>query len=606
MGWLSPRWTKRESARALLPTLSLSCHPVSFKHQRSLWALLLVSTLGLCLLLPAGVFGQDVPILSRRAIFHPVFAASGMVATQEATATRVGVEILARGGNAVDAAVAIGFTLAVTLPKAGNLGGGGFMVLYNARAKKTTAIDYREKAPAAASRDMFLGPAGEVDKARARFSHLSVGVPGTVAGLVLALERYGTLSLPEVVAPAIRLAEQGIVVTHGLARDLKRRRKLLARWPATRKVFFKPGGVPYEVGDRLVQRDLGNTLRQIAEGGVPAFYTGRIAGNIAAEMQQGGGLITLADMANYQALERSPVKGSYRGFEIMSMPPPSSGGVHLIQLLNVLEGFPIKSMGLNSAATIHVMAEAMKFAFADRSRFLGDPDYGSVPVAGLTSKGYADSLRRRIVPGKATLELAAGDPRAYESTDTTHFSVMDGKGNVVANTYTLNFSFGTGIVAAGTGVLLNNEMDDFAAKPGSPNAFGLTGGAANAVQPGKRPLSSMAPTIVFRHGEPLLATGSPGGSRIITTVLQLIMNVIDHDLNVAEATNASRVHHQWLPDVLRVETGLSPDTLRLLRQWGQKVVVKNAMGSTQSIMRIPRGFLGASDPRRPGGLALGY
>lgn len=561
-----------------------------------------------CSLSPAGVVGQDVPILSRGAIFHPVFARSGMVATQEAAATRVGVEILERGGNAVDAAVAIAFTLAVTLPKAGNLGGGGFMVLYSASANKTVAIDYREKAPAAATSDMFLGPDGEVDRVRVRFSHLSVGVPGTVAGLTMALERYGTLSLSEALAPAIRLAEKGITVTHGLARDLRRRRSLLARWPATRKVFFRAEGIPYEAGERLFQRDLGRTLRRIAEGGERAFYTGETADSIVAEMKRRGGLITKADMANYQAVERSPVKGSYRGFEIVSMPPPSSGGVHLIQLLNILEGFPIKAMGLNSAATIHVMTEAMKIAFVDRSRFLGDPDFGPVPVAGLTAKAYAESLRRQIVAGKARAAgaLAPGNPVAYESSDTTHFSVMDRWGNVVANTYTLNFSFGSGIVAPGTGILLNNEMDDFAAKPGAPNAFGLTGGAANAIQPGKRPLSSMAPTLVFRNGTPLLATGTPGGSRIITTVLQLIVNVIDHDLNLAEATNAPRVHHQWLPDQLRVEKGLSPDTLRLLQEWGQNVAVKNAMGSTQSVMRVPDGFLGSSDPRRPGGLALGY
>jgi len=563
----------------------------------------------LCIyLLPLGVFGQDVPILARRAIFHPVLARSGMVATQEANATRVGVEILRRGGNAVDAAVAIGFTLAVTLPKAGNLGGGGFMVLYRADAKTTVAIDYRETAPAAATRGMFLGADGEVDTARTRSSHLAVGVPGTVAGFVMALERYGTLSLPEVMAPAIRFAEKGIVVTQGLARDLKRGQKRLARWPATQKVFFKSDGSLYEAGERLVQNDLANTLRQIADSGVSAFYTGEIADKIAAEMQQAGGLITRGDLAGYKAVERSPIKGTYRGYEIVSMPPPSSGGVHLIQLLNVLEGFPLKAMGSNSAATIHVMAEAMKFAFVDRSRFLGDPDYGAVPVQGLTSKAYAKFLGQKIASDRArpSVELAPGNPRAHESSDTTHFSVMDSQGNVVANTYTLNFSFGAGIVAAGTGVLLNNEMDDFVAKPGSPNAFGLTGGTANAIQPGKRPLSSMAPTIVFRDGAPLLATGSPGGSRIITTVLQLLVNVIDHDMNIAEATNAPRVHHQWLPDALRVEMGLSPDTLRLLRERGQKVVVGNAMGSTQTVMRVPEGFLGASDPRRPGGLALGY
>jgi len=572
------------------------------------WVVHKVLILILLLLLPFQCLGQDAPILSRRAIFHPIFARSGMVVTQEAQATRVGVEILKRGGNAVDAAVAVGFALAVTLPKAGNLGGGGFMVFYSEKARKTVAIDYREKAPAAATRNMFLGPDGGVNTARARSSHLSVGVPGTVAGLVTALERYGTLSLAEVMAPAIRLAERGIRVTHGLMRDLEQRREVLARWPATRKVFFKSDGTPYRAGEHLVQQDLAETLRRIADGGMAAFYKGAVAQKIVEEMRNGGGLITLTDLASYQAVERKPVTGTYRGYEIVSMPPPSSGGVHLIQVLNILEGYPIQRMGANSAETIHVMAEAMKLAFVDRSRFLGDPDYGSVPVDGLTSKPYAASLRTKILRRRArpAVEVAPGKPGVHEGSDTTHFSVMDGQGNVVANTYTLNFSFGTGIVAAGTGVLLNNEMDDFVAKPGSPNAFGLTGGAANAIQPGKRPLSSMTPTLVFRDGAPVLATGSPGGSRIITTVLQLLLNVIDHGMNIAGATNASRVHHQWLPDELRVEVGLSPDTLRLLRRWGQNVAVKNAMGATQTAMRIPGGFLGASDPRRPTGLALGY
>lgn len=556
---------------------------------------------------PQGL-GQDEAILSDRAIFHPVFARSGMVATQEAEATRIGVEILRQGGNAVDAAVAIGFTLAVTLPKAGNLGGGGFMVVYSGKTRKAVAVDYREKAPREATRDMFLGPDGSVNKAQARASHLAVGVPGTVAGLVLALERYGTLSLPEVMAPAIRLAERGIVVTPGLARDLEERRAGLARWPATREIFLKADGRPYEAGERLVQKDLAETLRRIAKGGRQAFYEGAVAEKIVQEMRRGGGLITHADLAGYEAVERTPVKGSYRGYEIVSMPPPSSGGVHLIQLLNLLEGFPIGRMGPNSAAAIHVMVQAMKFAYIDRSRFLGDPDYWPVPVAMLTSKDYANSLRKTISLGELPhrAEASPRDPGAQQGADTTHFSVMDAQGNVVANTYTLNFSFGTGIVAAGTGVLLNNEMDDFAAKPGAPNAFGLTGGAANAIQPGKRPLSSMTPAILLRDGTPVLATGSPGGSRIITTVLQLIVNVIDHGMNIAEATNASRVHHQWMPDELRVEVGLSPDTLRLLRQWGHEVAVKNAMGATQTVMRLPRGFLGASDPRRPEGLALGY
>jgi gamma-glutamyltranspeptidase/glutathione hydrolase len=572
------------------------------------WVTLL---LGLHLVLlgaPASPGAQDAAILSGRDIFHPVFAKNGMVASQEATATRIGVEVLEKGGNAVDAAAAVGFALAVTLPRAGNLGGGGFMLIDMAGSGETVALDYRETAPAGASRDMYLGPDGEVDQQRARFSHLSVGVPGTVAGLALAVERYGRLSLAEVIQPAIRLAEDGIVVTPGLAASLESRRARLTRWPAAAAVFFKPDGSAYRPGERLVQRDLAWSLRQIAEAGPAAFYRGAIAERIAKEMAAEGGLITRADLAAYRAVLRKPVRGRYRGYEIAAMPPPSSGGVHLVQILNILEGYPIGELGHNGSRSLHLMAEAMKLAYADRSKHLGDPDFWDVPVAGLTSKDYAEALRKRIDRGRArpATEIGPGEPQPFESNETTHFSVMDREGNVVSNTYTINFSYGTGIMAPGTGILLNNEMDDFSAKPGVPNAYGLIGGAANAVEPAKRPLSSMTPTIVFKDGRPFLATGSPGGSRIITTVLQIIMNVVDHGMNVQAATNAPRIHHQWLPDELRVEQGLGPDALRALEALGHKLAVKNAMGSTQSIRRGEQGFYGASDPRRPGALTLGY
>ncbi len=574
-------------------------------HRRSWVTVLVVAVL---LLGNYPLAARDAAIVSGRDIFHPVFARHGMVSTQEATATGIGVDILEKGGNAVDAAVAVGFALAVTLPRAGNIGGGGFMIVHIAESGKTVAIDYRELAPAGATETMYLDAEGNVDKQRARFSYLSVGVPGTVAGMALALEKYGTMRLAEVMAPAILLARNGITVTPPMADALHRRQKRLSKHAATARIFLHADGKPLASGERLVQRDLARSLTQIAEQGPGAFYRGEIAAKIAAAMTTNGGLITLDDLKNYSAVERTPVRGSYRGYEIHSMPPPSSGGVHLVQLLNILEDYPITFLGHNSADTIHLMTEAMKLAYADRSRYLGDPEFWEVPVAGLTSKSYAAKLRERIALRYATpsKDIKPGSPLPYESNETTHFSIMDSAGNVVSNTYTLNFSFGTGIVAAGTGVLLNNEMDDFSAKPGVPNAFGLIGGEANAIEPGKRPLSSMTPTIVFRNGKAFLATGSPGGSRIITTTLQIIMNVVDHGMNIAAATAAARIHHQWLPDKLRVEVGISDDTLDLLSARGHEVAVGNAMGSTQTVMRIDQGFFGATDPRRLGALARGY
>jgi gamma-glutamyltranspeptidase / glutathione hydrolase len=436
-----------------------------------------------------------------------------------------------------------------------------------------------------------------------------VGVPGTVAGLALALDRYGTMPLADVIAPAIRLAEQGVPVTAGLSDSLKASAERLQAWPSSSKIFFKEANAPYEPGDTLRQPDLAKSLRQISERGSDAFYKGEIARLIAGQMATVGGLITLEDMAAYQAVVREPVRGGYRGYEVVSMPPPSSGGVHIVQILNMLEGFPIGYLGHNSAETIHLMAEAMKLAYADRSEYLGDSDFVDVPMKGLTSKAYAEALSKKINVNRATpsATIKPNDPAPFESDQTTHFSVVDSAGNAVANTYTINFSYGAGLVAEGTGILLNNEMDDFSAKPGVPNAYGLIGGDANAVEPGKRPLSSMSPTVVLKDGAPVLVTGSPGGSRIITTVLQMIMNVIDHEMNVAEASAAVRVHHQWLPDELRVEEGLGVDTIRLLEGRGHDVRVQPVMGSTHSIARRGDGTLfGASDPRQPTALTAGY
>lgn len=564
--------------------------------------------LALLFLFHPGASRSDVALPSLLDRIHPVAARNGMVVAQEALASQVGVEILRQGGNAVDAAVAVGFALAVTLPQAGNLGGGGFMLVHRPANQHSEAIDFRETAPAAIRRDFYLNDKGEVDETRIRYSHQAAGVPGTVAGLAIAHGRHGRLPWPRLIAPAIQLAEQGFRVTPDLALSLQEARERMARWPASMAIFFKPDGSSHQVGDHFRQPELAASLKLIAEQGPPAFYEGEIARRLVADMKANRGLIGLDDLKNYRVVIRQPVRGNYRGYEIVSMPPPSSGGVHLIQLLNMLETWPLAELGAHSAAVVHRMAEAMKLAYADRSEYLGDPDFVKVPVAGLTSKAYAKDLVARIDLNRArpAAEIKPGQPQRHESEQTTHYSVIDRDGNAVAVTYTLNFSYGSGIVAAGTGILLNNEMDDFAAKPGVPNAYGLIGGDANAVGPGKRPLSSMSPTFVLKDGQPVLVTGSPGGSRIITTVLQLISNIVDHQMNVAEATLAPRMHHQWLPDELRLEEGFSPDTVRLLREWGHNVVFKEAIGDTQSIVRTPVGLFGFSDTRRPGGLAAGY
>jgi len=549
------------------------------------------------------------PIITNAARVLPVVARNGMVATQEKHATRVGVEILRQGGNAVDAAVAVGFALAVTHPQAGNIGGGGFMLVHLASANKTIAIDYRETAPAAMTHDVFLDEKGEADPKKSRDSALGVGVPGTVAGLALAHERYGSgrFTLAQLIAPAIKLARDGFTVEDDLADSLPRAQPRLARWPASAKIFLK-GDAPLARGDRLVQGELAASLETIANGGSRAFYEGPLAGKIVTAVQQSGGLMTRDDLKTYRAIERPVVRGSYRGYDIASMPPPSSGGIHLVQILNILEGFPLRDLGPESAATLHLMIEAMKPAYADRAEFLGDPAFVKVPLAGLISKRYATEQRKAIDPERARPAdtIKPGTPAAYESDNTTHFSVIDRDGNAVANTYTLNFSYGLGLVADGTGILLNNELDDFAAKAGAPNAYGLVGGDANAPGPGKRPLSSMAPTIVFRDGRVVLVTGTPGGSRIITTVLQVILNVVDHQMNIAEAVAAPRIHHQWLPDRVFAERGLSPDTIRLLEARGHRIVTTATSGSANSILVTADGLTGAADPRQRGTLAEGY
>jgi gamma-glutamyltranspeptidase/glutathione hydrolase len=556
-------------------------------------------------------------------IFHPERAQRGMVASEQRLASQVGIDILAQGGNAIDAAVGVGFALAVVLPNAGNLGGGGFMLVQTAKAAKPIALDFREVAPAAASRDMYLDPKDRVIAGMSTQSPYAVGVPGSVAGLVRALEDYGTQSLAQVLAPAIQLAEEGFIVSAVLGEQFALQRTHLGHWPGTREVFFKRKDAAnascalsqcpldalrtYVAGERLIQKDLANTLRLIAQHGAAGFYSGPVAQKIVAELNLDGQVLSLKDLQDYRVVVREPVHGTYRGFDIYSMPAPSSGGVHLIQLLNLLERYPLAQYGAGSAQVVHLIAESARLAYADRAEHLGDPDFVKVPQKGLASKKYADELASKIKPDRTTPSamVRAGQPHAFESDQTTHFSVMDATGNVVSCTYTLNLNFGSGIVARGTGVLLNNEMDDFSIKPGVPNAFGLIGGDANAIAPGKRPLSSMTPVIVSTPEGPVLATGSPGGARIITTVLQNLINIIDFKMNIAEAIAAPRMHHQWVPDYLRLERGFSPDTIALLQKMGHEVRVMPAMGRVQTVQRREDLFFGASDPRNPDGAALG-
>ena len=550
-----------------------------------------------------------IPIIDYKERFLPVIARSGMVVGPEQLAAEVGAQILRQGGNAIDAAVATGFALAVTYPRAGNLAGGGFMLIHLADDDRETLIDYRETAPAAASRDMFLDNEGNLDKQREYFSLQSAGVPGTVAGMLYALEKYGTLTREQALAPAIALARDGIPVSYSLFFEISASAQNLRKNPAAERQFFQPDGSAYAVGDIWRQPDLAWTLSEISEEGINGFYGGEVAQRITTEMESGGGLITAQDLADYRVVERQPVRGTYKDFEIVSTPPPSSGGVHIVQMLNILEGYDLQAMGHNSAAYIHHLTESMKLAYADRSLYLADPDFVDVPVTQLIDKAYAEQQRQRIDSNVATpsVDIAPGQLLGSESTETTHYSVADRFGNVVSNTYTLNFSFGSNIVVPGTGMLLNNEMADFASSPGSANAFGLVQGEANKIEPGKRPLSSMSPTIVFRAGEPWLATGSPGGSVIISTVLQTTLNAMVFDMNIATAAAEPRMHHQWMPDVLKMEEGFSLDTVRLLQAMGQNVdMASRTTGRTNSIMLDEGWLYGSSDTRRPGGWVAGY
>lgn len=531
-------------------------------------------------------------------------ARHGMVVSANADSSAVGVAIMKRGGNAIDAAVAVAFSLAVTHPTAGNIGGGGFLV-YQGREGTPIAYDFRETAPAASHPEMWLVN-GEYSYERHHESHLSVGVPGTVAGLYLAWQDGGSLPWAELLAPAIDQARKGIPVTDGLARSLEEVLPRMQRYPASVAKFTNDGEL-LQAGDLWRQPDLAATLKRIADKGPDGFYKGRTADLIVAEMQRGGGIISHEDLAGYEARRRSPVRGSYRGYEVLSMPPPSSGGVAIIQMLNILEGYDLAASGFGSADTLHLMTEAMRRAYADRARYLGDPDYVEMPIARLTSKAYADELRRTISTGTASVSSPESFSWPAESTQTTHFSVVDKDRNAVSLTYTLEYSYGSGIVVPDGGFLLNNEMGDFNAGPGLTDSTGLIGTSANLAEPGKRMLSSMSPTIVNLDGEVFMVTGTPGGRTIINTVLQTILNVIDHGANAQTAVDLGRVHHQWLPDTLYVEQlAFSPDSLKLLESRGHTIEQIDGLGVAEVIVVRDGVLEGGVDRRQADGGAVGY
>jgi gamma-glutamyltranspeptidase/glutathione hydrolase len=524
-----------------------------------------------------------------------------MVVAQEKRAARIGADVLKAGGNAIDAAVATGFAMAVTYPRAGNIGGGGFMLVHLASGEDV-AIDYRETAPAAASQDMFLGADGKPDTAKSRDGALGIGVPGTVAGLAMALEKYGSgkFTLAELLKPTIALARDGFTLDDDGADTLPDWHRRLARWPSSVPIFSRPDGTSLRDGDRLVQRDLATTLEAIAAEGPRGFYEGDVASKLARGIRDAGGIMTVEDLKAYQPILRTPLRGSYRGHDIVAMPLPSSGGIVLIETLNMLEDFDLAALPQGSAPSLHLLIETMKRSYADRARYLGDPAFVDAPVAMLISKDYASKQRASIDRDRAMPWSEALPKPPREGDNTTHFSVVDAAGNAVSNTYTLNFSYGVGLVAEGTGVLLNNELDDFTAAPGASNAYGLVGYAANLPGPGKRPLSSMSPTIVLKDGRVVLVSGSPGGSRIISTVLQVIVDVIDYRMDVAAAVAAPRLHHQWLPDEVRIEQGFPESVQGALRGMGHAVRAPMGQTSANSIAVRDGTLYGAPDPRTRG------
>jgi gamma-glutamyltranspeptidase/glutathione hydrolase len=540
---------------------------------------------------------------------HPVRGNNGVVASSSAIASEVGVEILKKGGNAVDAAVATAFAMAVTWPTAGNIGGGGFLI-YHGVDGETAAFDFREKAPLAATKTMYLDEDGNVRDNSNHDGILAVGVPGTVAGLELAHQRLGSLPWEVLLQPAIDLARNGIPISWHLHDSFKGHKVSWDKYPSSAKIFLREDGTFYQPDEIWVQDDLAETLERIQEKGKDGFYKGKTARLIADFMKKNGGIITREDLEKYEAIEREPIRGTYRGHEIISMPPPSSGGVVIVQMLNILEGYDLKEIGHNTGLYLHLLTEAMRRAYADRANFLADPDFNeSVPVALLTSKEHADKQRATIDPDHASESDPARFAEIYESDQTTHFSVADKNGNMVSMTYTLEHGFGTKIVVEGAGFLLNNEMGDFNAQPGVTNASGVIGTEPNQIRPEQRMLSSMTPTIVARNGVPLFATGTPGGKTIINTTLQTILNVIDHGMNIARALDAGRIHHQWLPDRTEVEVGvMSADSLALYEERGHTIVKTGAIGSAMAVYRDPETgvFSGGADPRAEDGGAVAY
>lgn len=545
----------------------------------------------------------SIPSQSIASYAQSDISSDGVVVTQHYLATEIGENILAQGGNAYDAAIAVGFALAVVLPRAGNIGGGGFMVIYDEDSNDTYAIDYREKAPAASFRDMYLDENGEFDILKSTFGYNAIGVPGTVHGFWSVHQRFGSLPWADLIHPAIILAERGFVMSDYMAQTLNNYSEKMSYYDETRNIFLR--NYPNLKDSRLIQNDLAKTLKRIQKDGLNGFYSGETALLIAADMKENGGLITEQDLLDYRSIWRDPIKGTYRGRTIVTMPPPSSGGIHLIQMLNILENFELGSYEHNSYQYVSLLSETMKYAYADRSEYLGDPDFFEVPISKIIAKEYAKIISASIEE-LGVLPSSKINPGMYinpESNETTHFSIADRFGNVISNTYTINSAFGSGVTIKGTGILMNNEMDDFSGQPGVPNQFGLLGGIANEIEPAKRPLSSMTPTIVFDNDEPFLAIGSPGGSRIITAVLQIILNVIDFEQSLEEATDSKRVHHQWYPEDIDIEE--TYNQINELMDLGYKIDIIDTATCTQSIMIDDGEFIGVSDLRRPDSLALG-
>ena len=559
----------------------------------------------LLLLVIACSFNLEATIFNSKAIVHPEVGENGMVVSQHYLATNVGHSILEEGGNAYDASIAVAFALAVVLPRAGNIGGGGFMIMFDETSQQSYSIDYREVAPEAATKNMFLSSDGSVNKIKARQGVLSIGVPGTVYGMWEVHKKFGSLPWSKLLAPAIQLAEDGFLVSPFMADALNRRYEKLGKYKDFNRIFYS--NYPVKMSQRLKQPNLANTLKIISVNGAKGFYEGEVAKKIDAFMKQNGGLITKKDLKNYRPIWRETLQGTFNEFEIISMGPPSSGGIHVIQMLNILENYDLMKMGHNSPTYTALLTESMKYAYADRSKYLGDPEFYDVPVQSLISKEYAKKIYKKIKLNLITSSdvIHPGSELKHESMDTTHFSVADKNGNIVSNTYTLNSGYGSGVIINGTGILMNNEMDDFVSAPGVPNQFGLIGGEANKIEPFKRPLSSMSPTIVLENGKPVFATGSPGGSRIITAVLQFLLNTLVFKMEISDATIAPRIHHQWKPDVLMLETGFDMLHAKKIESFGQKIYLSGPGTALESIEIKDGLFYGFGDTRRPDSSAKG-